>query len=105
MTQGPILYISGQTPQQDTEIPVAMYAQTTIVLNKIEAILNQHDLKWSAVAKMTVFITDAADLGGVRDAFTAILGEEKPAMSLVVVSGLIDPSYKVEIEAQAELPR
>ncbi len=104
IAHGPILFISGQTPQQEAETPADIYTQTKIVLHKIQIILQQHEIDWSAIAKMTVFITDAADLSGLREAFTNILGEIKPAMSLVVVAGLIDPSFKVEIDAQAELP-
>ena len=104
IANGPILFISGQTPQQEAETPADIYTQTKIVLHKIQIILQQHEIDWSAIAKMTVFITDAADLSGLRKAFTDILGETKPAMSLVVVAGLIDPSFKVEIDAQAELP-
>ncbi|WP_461203127.1 RidA family protein [Enterococcus sp. N342-3-1-2] len=104
IAHGPILFISGQTPQQEAETPDDIYTQTKIVLHKIQIILQQHEIDWSSIGKMTVFITDAADLSGLREAFTDILGETKPAMSLVVVAGLIDPSFKVEIDAQAELP-
>jgi enamine deaminase RidA (YjgF/YER057c/UK114 family) len=31
------------------------------------------------------------------------LAENKPAMSLVIVAGLVAPEFKVEIEAQATL--
>ncbi len=45
--------------------------------------LSANQLSWSSVVKMTVFLTDAAYLSAVRTAFTAILAENKPAMSLL----------------------
>jgi enamine deaminase RidA (YjgF/YER057c/UK114 family) len=72
-------------------------------LKKIEEHLSANQLSWSSVVKMTVFLTDAAYLAAVRTAFTTILAENKPAMSLVIVAGLVAPEFKVEIEAQATL--
>ena len=103
IAQGPFLFISGQTPSQDGAIPEDPQEQTTIVLKKIEQLLSANQLTWSSVVKMTVFLTDAAYLAAVRTAFTTILAENKPAMSLVIVAGLVAPEFKVEIEAQATM--
>jgi len=57
------------------------------------------------VAKLTVFLTDLADLGAfrkVRDEFIDV--ERPPACSLVQVVGLVHPAFRVEIEALASLP-
>lgn len=103
IAQGPFLFISGQTPSQDGATPEDPQEQTAIVLKKIEEHLSANQLSWSSVVKMTVFLTDAAYLSAVRTAFTAILAENKPAMSLVIVAGLVSPEFKVEIDAQATM--
>ncbi|GAA1370791.1 RidA family protein [Streptomyces beijiangensis] len=57
------------------------------------------------IAKLTVFLTDLADLGAfrkVRDEFIDV--ERPPACSLVQVVGLVHPAFRVEIEALAVLP-
>ncbi len=48
-----------------------------------------------------MFITDAAHSEDVGRAHTAVFGEIRPATSMVVVAGLLDPRWKVEIEAEA----
>jgi enamine deaminase RidA (YjgF/YER057c/UK114 family) len=56
------------------------------------------------VVKLTIFLTDLADLAvfrAVRDEFLA--GGPPPASSLVQVAGLINPDFRVEIEALAVL--
>ena len=53
------------------------------------------------VVRTRVFITDAADLEAIGRAHAAVFGETRPAASMVVVAGLLDPRWKVEIEAEA----
>ncbi len=56
----------------------------------------------SQVVKLTVFLTDLADLADfrrVRDEF--ITEQAPPASSLVQVSGLVNPAFRVEVEALA----
>jgi enamine deaminase RidA (YjgF/YER057c/UK114 family) len=36
-------------------------------------------------------------------AHAAVFGRARPAATMVVVAGLLDPRWKVEIEAEAEL--
>ena len=58
----------------------------------------------SAVVRTRMFVTDAAyadTIGGVHAEF---FGAAAPATSMVVVAGLIDPRWKVEIEAEAIVP-
>lgn len=53
------------------------------------------------VVRTRMFITDAADADAVGTAHGAVLGEARPAATMVVVAGLLDPRWKVEIEAEA----
>ncbi|MBA3380062.1 MAG: RidA family protein [Chloroflexia bacterium] len=48
-----------------------------------------------------MFITDAADADAVGTAHGAVFGEARPAATMVIVAGLLDPRWKVEIEAEA----
>jgi enamine deaminase RidA (YjgF/YER057c/UK114 family) len=50
---------------------------------------------------MTYFLTDLADLDGVRAALDRVLPHPRPTASLVEVSALIDPLFRIEIEAVA----
>jgi enamine deaminase RidA (YjgF/YER057c/UK114 family) len=53
------------------------------------------------VVRTRMFITDAADAEAVGRAHSSVFGEVRPAASMLVVAGLLDPRWKVEIEAEA----
>ena len=55
------------------------------------------------VVRTRTFLTDTADAGVVGKAHGEIFGEIRPASTMVVVSALLDPRWKVEIEAEALL--
>jgi 2-iminobutanoate/2-iminopropanoate deaminase len=104
IAHGPILFISGQVPiADDGGVPADITAQCNLVLDKIEANLASHGLDWSAAVKLTYFLCDIADLQPFREVMLARLPEPRPAASLVEVGNLIDPRFRIEIEAIADL--
>lgn len=55
------------------------------------------------VVRTRMFITDAAFAETVGRAHGEVFAEVKPAATMVIVAGLLDPRWKVEIEAEAQL--
>jgi len=55
------------------------------------------------VVRTRMYIVDAADAGAVGRAHRRAFGEARPAATMVVVAGLLDPRWRVEIEAEAVL--
>lgn len=53
------------------------------------------------VVRTRIYLTDAADMEAVGAAHAEIFGDSPPAATAVVVAGLLDPRWKVEIEADA----
>jgi enamine deaminase RidA (YjgF/YER057c/UK114 family) len=53
------------------------------------------------VVRTRMFLTDAAHAEAVGRAHGAIFADIRPAATMVVVAGLLDPRWKVEIEAEA----
>jgi enamine deaminase RidA (YjgF/YER057c/UK114 family) len=53
------------------------------------------------VTRTRMFITDPADSEAVGKAHAEAFGDARPAATMVVVAGLLDPRWKVEIEAEA----
>ncbi len=51
-----------------------------------------------------MYITSADDGAAVGAVHGELLGHVRPAATMVVVSALLDPAWKVEIEAEAVLP-
>jgi len=60
------------------------------------------------VVRLTWYVTDGQAYTGARarigEAYREVFGRHYPAMSVVVVAGLLEPGAKVEIEATAVVP-
>ena len=56
------------------------------------------------VVRTRVYLVDAADWQAVGRAHGEVFGDVKPASAFVVVAALLDPAWRVEIEAEALLP-
>ncbi len=56
------------------------------------------------VVRTRIFIVDRDDADAVGTVHGELLGAQRPAATMVVVYGLLDPRWRVEIEAEAELP-
>ena len=55
------------------------------------------------VVRTRMFITDAGDSDAVGAAHGEVFGDVRPAATMVVVAGLLDPRWKVEMELEAVL--
>ena len=55
------------------------------------------------VVRTRMFITNAADADTVGEAHGEVFGEVRPAATMVVVAGLLDPRWKVEMDLEAVL--
>lgn len=55
------------------------------------------------VVRTRMYVTDADDWEAVGRAHGAVFGAVRPAATMVVVAGLVDPRWKVEIELEAVL--
>ena len=53
------------------------------------------------VVRTRMYLTDAQDVQAVAEVHGEVFGGVRPAATIVVVAGLADPRWKVEIEAEA----
>ncbi len=63
--------------------------------------LYQAGARPSDVVRTRVYLTDISDADAVGLAMGEVFGQVLPASTMVVVSGLLDDRWKVEIEAEA----
>jgi 2-iminobutanoate/2-iminopropanoate deaminase len=99
------LVLSGQVGiMPDGTVVEDAAAQIDQALANIGAILAAHGMSQANLVKMTVFLTDPALIGAWRSARSGWLGGHRPASTLLIVAGLADPRFKVEIEAEAAGP-
>jgi enamine deaminase RidA (YjgF/YER057c/UK114 family) len=72
-------------------------------LEIIAAALNEAGADLRHVVRTRMFLTDRGDVDAVSRAHGAAFGDVRPAATMVVVGGLIDPRWKIEVEAEALL--
>ena len=77
--------------------------QATRCLEIIIGALKEAGAEPRHVVRTRMFITDAADQDAVGRAHGEAMKDAQPASTMVVVSALLDPRWKVEIEAEADI--
>ena len=96
------LYIAGQVATDASgHIPGNIEAQCHLVWDRIEKLLQDAKMTLTDVVKTTVFLTSAGDVESFRKVRAQRLGDVAPASTLVIITQLVRPEYKVEIEAIA----
>jgi enamine deaminase RidA (YjgF/YER057c/UK114 family) len=108
---GRLLAISGQigwNPVTETFETDEMAAQVRLALDNLVVLLHAAGAAPRHVVRLTWYVTDrAAYLASRREigeAYRELFGDHYPAMSVVVVAGLLDRRAKVEIEGTAVVP-
>jgi enamine deaminase RidA (YjgF/YER057c/UK114 family) len=79
------------------------HAQARRCLEIIVAALAEAGARPDDVVRTRQFLVDAADAEAVGRAHGEVFGEIRPVSTMVVVAGLLDPRWRVEIEAEALL--
>jgi enamine deaminase RidA (YjgF/YER057c/UK114 family) len=77
------------------------YVQAQRCLEIIVTALAEAGAKPEHVVRTRTFLTDAADWQWVGKAHGEVFRDVRPASTMVVAGGLLDPRWKVEIEAEA----
>jgi enamine deaminase RidA (YjgF/YER057c/UK114 family) len=76
-------------------------AQTRRCLEIIVSALEEAGSGRGEVVRTRMFLTAEADPEAVAAAHAEALGDVRPVSTMVIVSGFLDPRWKVEIEAEA----
>jgi enamine deaminase RidA (YjgF/YER057c/UK114 family) len=76
--------------------------QTRRCLEIIVAALREAGAEPADVGRTRMFITDEADSDAIGAVHAEVFGDARPASTMVVVTGFLDPRWKVEIEAEAQ---
>lgn len=101
---GPHVWVAGTTAVDENGLVVSEgdpEAQTAFILQKIGKALEQAGASLNDVVRTRMFITDMSYQDGVGRAHAALFSEIRPAATMVVISGLVDPRLLVEIEVDA----
>lgn len=94
--------VSGTAPVwPDGSCPPDAETQARRCLEILAAALADAGAELADVVRTRMFVTDLADADAVGRVHGAVFGDVRPAATMVVVAGLLDPRWKVEIEAEA----
>jgi enamine deaminase RidA (YjgF/YER057c/UK114 family) len=110
LAEGRTLFVGGQIGwNADQQFETDEFiGQMTQVLENIKAILDSAGGGPEHLTRLTWFVVDKAEYVAkqreVGAAYRSVLGNHFPAMTLVVVSALLEPRAKIEIEATAVIP-
>jgi enamine deaminase RidA (YjgF/YER057c/UK114 family) len=97
-----LVLVSGCTSIVDGEIAGGgPYEQTVNAFNVAFAALEQLGLGPADVVRTRMYITHARDVEDVGRAHKELFDSVRPAASMIIVSGFVDPSLVVEVEVEA----
>ena len=101
------LFGAGQTGVAgDGSTPVDISGQAELVWDNIRAVLADGDMAISDIVQLNMLLIDRADAPGAMAVRDAALGDHRPASTLMYISGLARPEWKIEIDyiAAKEIP-
>ena len=84
--------------------PAGPYAQARLCLDLIGEALAKAGTSVEHVVRTRIYLTAAEHWEEVARAHGEVVAAIRPAASAVIVAGLLDPAWLVEIEAEAMLP-
>jgi 2-iminobutanoate/2-iminopropanoate deaminase len=99
--EGRLLFVSGQVPVGlDDVVPSDFTGQARQVWRNLEAQLRAADMTLDNLVKVTTFLSDRRYGGENRAVRMEVLGERTMALT-VVIAGIFDEAWLLEIEAVA----
>src|SRR5215471_4991597 len=99
---GDRVLVSGTGPVfADGSCPDDAVAQARRCVEIIAAALAEAGVGLDGVVRTRMYLTSAADAAAVGAVHREAFGTARPAATMVMVAGLVDPRWKVEIEAEA----
>lgn len=101
---GDRVVVSGTAPiRPDGSCPPDAPAQARRCLEIILGALGEVGGRPEQVVRTRIYLIDPADADAVGRVHATVFGDVRPASTVVVVAALVDPRWRVEIEAEAIL--
>jgi len=96
-----LLFVSGQIPQTpDGQVPVGIEAQCRLVWANLMLTLEEAGVGATNLVKVTTFLSDREHAAVNTAVRQDVLGDHRPSLT-VIITGIWDPAWLVEIEAIA----
>jgi enamine deaminase RidA (YjgF/YER057c/UK114 family) len=100
-----VLYISGQVGvNPDGSMAEGIEAQTEAAFKNVRELLKSASMDFEDITRLNTYLVNREDIAKVRGVREGLLGDGRPASTLVLVAGLASEDWLVEIEAIAAKP-
>lgn len=97
-----LLVLSGQVGMRpDGSVPDDPLDQLDVAWGNLEENLRAAGMDAGDLVKVTLYLVGELDAGRRRELLARRLGSHRPCMTLVVVSALAAPRFRVEVDAWA----
>ena len=101
----PYVHVAGTAPiPREGEPPESPYEQMRLCLDLVDEVLRRAGAGLADVVRTRIYLVDADDWQEVARAHGEAFADVRPASTAVVVKELLDPRWRVEIDADAVLP-
>ncbi|HEX5868646.1 MAG TPA: RidA family protein [Beijerinckiaceae bacterium] len=103
VAQGPFVFVSGTTGYDyaTMTMPADVAEQARNCWRTIETVLTDAGASLEDIVRATYYVTSPADAVPVLEVCGEVLAEIRPAAAMLIVSALLKPEMKVEIEVTA----
>jgi enamine deaminase RidA (YjgF/YER057c/UK114 family) len=104
VVDGDFAFVAGTTgyDYSTMTMPADVTSQSRNCFMTIEAALNEAGFAMADIVRATYYVTNVADADAHFAVCGEVLGDIRPAATLLVVTGLYKPEMKIEIEVTAK---
>jgi enamine deaminase RidA (YjgF/YER057c/UK114 family) len=104
VVDGDFCFVAGTTGYDYTTMimPADVTSQSRNCFKTIEAALKEAGFAMADIVRATYYLTDVKNADALFSVSGEVLGDIRPASTLLVVAGLLKPEMKVEIEVTAK---
>jgi enamine deaminase RidA (YjgF/YER057c/UK114 family) len=96
------VWVAGTSPQwPDGSVDPDVEVQTRRCFEIIATALEEAGSSLADVVRTRLYLVDVGDFDAVKRVHGELMGDVRPACTGLVVKGLLDPRWKIEIEAEA----
>ena len=98
------LYHSHPHVEEELRVPDDIRAQTRMTFENIQLVLGAGGATLKDVVRATVYLTDREEMDAMNEEYEKVFRPNLPARTCVIVSGLVAPNLKIEVEVTAVIP-
>jgi enamine deaminase RidA (YjgF/YER057c/UK114 family) len=104
VVDGDFAFVAGTTGYDyaTMTMPEDVMSQSRNCFKTIEAALKEAGFAMADIVRATYYVLDARDADALFAVCGEVLGDIRPAATLLVVAGLLKPEMKIEIEVTAK---